>query len=112
VSAIDPSWFDVSRSGLAMLLERRGGPGGGKVWMLHELISNAWDADQVTRVDVTLEPASRVLTRVTVSDDAPDGFADLRHAWTVFAESTRKGDPSKRGRFDLGEKTALALCDE
>jgi hypothetical protein len=45
-----------------------------------------------------------------IEDDDPDGFQDLAHAYTLFAESTRKGDQSKRGRFNFGEKIVLAGC--
>src|SRR5580700_10198138 len=101
-------WFDVSRKGLAKLIERRG-----KIWLLHELIANAWDADDVEIVEVVLEPEEGVpLATVIVRDDAPDGFADLSHAWTLFAESSRKSQAQKRGRFNLGEKLVLALCNE
>lgn len=109
----DKNWFEVDRKGLAKLLERRGGPGGGKIALLHELISNAWDADGVTTVEVTLTPEAGVpKVWITVTDDAPDGFKELRHAWALFAESQRKGDAEKRGRFNLGEKLVLALCEE
>jgi hypothetical protein len=47
-----------------------------------------------------------------VEDDAPEGFRDLRHAFTLFAESTKKANPEQRGRFNLGEKLVLAICDE
>ncbi len=102
------NWFDVDRKGLAKLIERRG-----KVALIHELISNAWDADDVTTVEVLLVPEEgKPLVTVVVRDDAPDGFADMTHAFTLFAESNRKGDASKRGRFCLGDKLVLALCDE
>lgn len=103
-----PNWFDVDRKGLAKLIERRG-----KVSLIFELVSNALDADHASHVEVKLDPeegAPKVW--VTVRDDAPDGFADLRHAWTLFAESNRKADASKRGRFNLGEKLVIALCEE
>jgi hypothetical protein len=101
-------WFDVDRKGLAKLIERRG-----KIWLLHELIANAWDADGVTTVEVILEPEEGVpQVTVVVRDDAPDGFVDMSHAWTLFAESSRKSYATKRGRFNLGEKLVLALCDE
>lgn len=101
------NWFDVDKEGLAKLLERRG-----KAFALFELISNAWDS-KATSVDVQLTPVQgKPLVAVTVEDDDPDGFADLSHAWTLFAESTRKADAEKRGRFNLGEKLALALCVE
>ncbi len=104
----DKNWFETDRKGLARLIERRG-----KSALILELISNACDADGTTTVDVKIEPEEGVPKAwVTVTDDAPDGFVDLRHAWTLFAESSRKGDAEKRGRFNLGEKLVLALCDE
>jgi hypothetical protein len=106
--ATTKNWFDVDRKGLAKLIERRG-----KIWLLHELIANAWDADGTTEVVVSLVPEDNVpKATVLVTDDSPDGFADLSHAWTLFAESNRKGRADKRGRFNLGEKLVLALCDE
>ena len=102
-------WFEVDREGLAKIAERRG-----KSFVATELIQNSWDANKATRVDVTLEPVEgrRAAIRVRVVDDSPDGYVDLRHAWTVFAESTKKTDVQKRGRFNLGEKLVLALCSE
>ncbi len=108
MSETSKNWFDIDRKGLAKLIERRG-----KIALIHELIGNALDADGVTRVEVVLEPEERVPhATVVVRDDAPDGFADLTHAWTLFAESSRKAYATKRGRFNLGEKLVLALCTE
>ena len=102
------AWFDVDKEGLAQLLERRG-----KAFVVMELVSNAWDEPGVTSVEVTLEPIlGRPRARLAVTDDAPEGFADIRHAWTLFAPSRKKADPAARGRFNLGEKLVLALCDE
>jgi hypothetical protein len=98
-------WFDVDKAGLAKLLERKG-----KQFIVHELIQNAWD-EKTKRVDVRIKriPGSPYVS-LTVSDDNPDGFADLSHAFTLFAESNKKGNAEKRGRFNLGEKLVLALC--
>lgn len=102
------NWFDVDRKGLGKLIERRG-----KIALLFELVANALDADGTTRVEIVLEPEEGVPhATVVVRDDAPEGFADLSHAWTLFAESNRKAYPQKRGRFNLGEKRVLALCTE
>lgn len=107
------NWFDVDRKGLAKLIERRGGPGGGKAALVCELIANACDAEGTTTVAVSFTPEpGEPKVWISVVDDAPDGFADLRHAWTLFAESQRKADAMKRGRFNLGEKLVLSLCDE
>ena len=108
MSDTSKNWFDVDRKGLAKLIERRG-----KIALIHELIANAWDADGVTLVEVILEPEEGVpQVTIVVRDDAPDGFNDLSHSWTLFAESSRKSYATKRGRFNLGEKLVLALCNE
>jgi hypothetical protein len=100
-------WFTVDKQGLAKLLERRG-----KAFAITELIQNAWDTN-AQRVRVRLEPRAGVAKAlIEVEDDDPDGFATLAHAFTLFAESEKKGDATKRGRFNLGEKLVLALCDE
>ncbi|HEV2720717.1 MAG TPA: hypothetical protein VG323_11910, partial [Thermoanaerobaculia bacterium] len=98
-------WFEVDTVGLRKLIEEKG-----PVAAIIELIQNAWDQD-VTRVDVTVELLpGRAAARVIVEDDDPKGFADPTHMYTVFAESSKKGNPDQRGRFNLGEKIALALC--
>lgn len=101
------SWFNVDRDGLRQILARRG-----KGFAVLELLQNAWDED-VTKVEIEIE-AIPGLPRVglLVRDDSPAGFADLTHAYTLFASSAKKSDPTKRGRFNLGEKLVLALCVE
>lgn len=100
-------WFTVDKAGLGKLLERRG-----KGWVIAELIQNAWDESKTTVVQVTLEPVpGRPLCRLSVVDNSPDGFRNLTHAYTLFAESYKKGNEQQRGRFNLGEKLVLALCE-
>jgi hypothetical protein len=102
-------WFEVDREGLAEIVLRRGGLS----WLIQELISNCWDENGVTKVDVTIEPVEGSPTvELTVIDDAPEGFKDLSHAWTLFAKSAKRTDAEKRGRFNLGEKLVLAFCKE
>lgn len=102
----DKGWFEVDKEGLAQILERRG-----KSFAVLELLSNAWDQN-ITRVDVQLVKNSGSRTYdLIVEDDDPDGFADLTHAFTLFAPSTKKTDAEKRGRFNLGEKLVLAVCE-
>lgn len=64
-------------------------------------------------MSVRIEPVRGVAGRalLEVTDDSPEGFADLTHAYTLFAESAKKGDPLKRGPFNLGEKLVLAISD-
>jgi len=99
------NWFEVDKQGLAKLLARRG-----KSFALLELISNAWDTD-AKNVNVTLQAVSgKPEAHILVQDDDPNGFRNLTHAWTLFAESERKAEAAKRGRFNLGEKLVLAVC--
>jgi hypothetical protein len=100
-----PNWFTVDKKGLAQLQARRP-----KAAAIVELISNAWDQD-VTAVEITLVAEGRGKYRLTVIDNDPNGFADLTHAFTLFIASTKKADVEKRGRFNLGEKLVLALCE-
>lgn len=99
--------LSVDLAGLRLLVERRG-----KSFALLELIQNAWDEDGVTQVAVTLEYQSRNRVLLAVEDDAPEGFKDLSHAYTLFAASKKKSDATKRGRFNMGEKLVIALADE
>jgi hypothetical protein len=100
------SWFDVDRKGLAKLIENRG-----KVFLLHELLQNALDTG-CKNISMVLTPIEgQAACDLIVCDDHPDGFKDISHAYTLFAESEKKSDPTKRGRFNFGEKIVLALCE-
>jgi hypothetical protein len=103
---VTTTWFEVDKEGLAKLLERKG-----KEFILYELIQNAWDTN-AKRVDVELipNPNLRGYSILKVIDDHPEGWKNLAHAWTLFAESEKKGNAEKRGRFNLGEKLVLSLC--
>jgi len=101
------SWFVASKKGLRALNADKP-----KSFVIRELLQNAWDENGVTKVDVELahDSAKRKLI-IRVEDDAPEGFYDIRHAFTLFADTRKRGDPTKRGRFNLGEKQVLSLCD-
>ena len=99
-------WFAVDKQGLADLVSSKG-----KVFILHELLQNAWDCPAVKQVDVDMVPVEgKPMINLTVTDDDPDGFKDLTHAYTLFAPSEKKSAPERRGRFNLGEKLVLSLC--
>jgi hypothetical protein len=99
--------FEVDKDGLRKLLERRD-----KSFVVTELVQNSWDEDS-TRVDVTLEllPDKVNRAKLVVEDDDPEGFTDITHAYTLFAESEKTHDAEKRGRFNLGEKFVIAACE-
>jgi len=101
------TWFEVDKEGLARTLERKG-----KEFTLFELIQNAWDEPGVTKVSALLDYRGRNRALLVVEDDAPEGFKDLSHAFTLFADSAKKTNPEQRGRFNLGEKLVLAISDE
>jgi hypothetical protein len=80
------SWIDVDLRGLQKILSRRG-----KEFLVYELVQNAWD-ERASTVEVTLPRPVRGRTILTVIDDAPEGFRNLAHAFTLFAESYKKGN--------------------
>jgi hypothetical protein len=100
-------WFEVDKEGLRQTLGRKS-----KSFALFELLQNAFDEDGCKRVDVTLPLPTNGLSVLTVTDDSPTGYRDLSNAHTMFASSYKKTDPTKRGRYNLGDKLVLALCDE
>lgn len=97
--------FEVDKEGLAKIVARRG-----VEFAVLELIQNALDED-TSEILISLDrlPGSPY-ARLTVQDNNPNGFADLSHAYTLFAESAKKSDATKRGRFNLGEKLVIAIC--
>lgn len=100
-------WLEIDKNGLRKLLEQKD-----KVFLLTEMVSNAWD-EAVTQVEVTLTcPDANGHSWLKVVDNSPTGWADLSHAHTMFAESSKKDNSNKRGRFNAGGKDVLALALE
>ena len=100
------SWFEVDKEGLSKLQKRYKN----RAFIIYELVQNAWD-EASKNVDIQfkyIQQSSSVL--LTVTDDNPEGFKNLEHAYTLFAKSEKKHDPNKRGRFNVGEKFVLASC--
>jgi hypothetical protein len=99
-------WFNVDRAGLGRQAEEQG-----KGRLVGELIQNALDEPGVTQIAVSLiQVPGQALADLSVEDDAPEGFADVSHAYTLFAASNKRGNPEQRGQFNLGEKLVLAVC--
>ena len=100
-------WFEVDKQGLSKIMSRKN-----KSFILFELIQNAWDENS-SKVEVNIfKQKNSKMVNVEIKDDNPEGFLDLAHAFTLFAESNKKSNPEKRGRFNLGEKLVLSLCHE
>ena len=101
-------WFDVDRHGLGNQAEQHG-----KGRLVGELVQNALDEAGVSKIEITLTPVpGRPLADLTVEDDSPEGFRDLTDAYTLFAESYKRGNPEQRGQFNVGEKMVLAVCEQ
>lgn len=101
-------WFSVDKAGLGRQAEEQG-----KGRLVGELIQNALDEEGVTRISVILtQVPGQELADLTVEDDAPEGFKDLSHSYTLFAPSTKRANPEQRGQFNLGEKLVLAVCEQ
>ena len=98
--------FTVSHEGMRLLQAGR------PAWELtKELIQNAWDeAPEATVCNVTIQPqAISNRTQVTVEDDGP-GFDNITDAYTLMANTAKRADPKKRGRFNLGEKEFISIA--
>ena len=99
------NWFEVDKEGLAKIVAKRG-----KAFIVFELFQNAWDQNITEAICNFQMIKNKQLAKITIIDDDPDGFKDLEDTFTLFAESYKKSDPTKRGRFNIGEKLVLALC--
>lgn len=101
--AVKRDWFEVDAEGFAALIEQ-------PERLVLELWQNAVD-EKVTRVLITLTPLRGAKAQLIVEDDSPDGFEDLGESYRLFAPSKKRGDATKRGRMNVGEKRVLALCE-
>jgi hypothetical protein len=101
------NWFTVDKAGLGCQAEQHS-----KGRLIGELVQNALDEAGVTTINVTLtQVPGRPLAELTVEDDSPEGFKDLSHAYTLFADSYKRGNPEQRGQYNFGEKLVLAVCE-
>lgn len=99
------SWFEVDKEGLKQL--QAGKP---KHYLIRELIQNAWDENvRVVKLNLSL---NKGLVGIDLEDDNKEGFKDLSDSYILFKETSKRLDPSKRGRFNLGEKQAFSICEK
>lgn len=101
--------FDVDIAGLRRKFGHRP-----KSFLIFELYQNAVDAG-ATRITLELYPLAKQLPRVQGRfilrcEDNGEGFQNLAHAYTLFADSSKLDDPEKRGIWNIGEKFVLAFC--
>ena len=95
--------LDIDLKGYRQTLQNKGKPR-----ILIEGLSNAFDTKS-TVVVVTFSQKDGWADLV-IKDNDPDGFANLRDAYTLFAASNRREDPEARGRFGQGEKELVAIA--
>ncbi|KKK98870.1 hypothetical protein LCGC14_2638420, partial [marine sediment metagenome] len=70
----------------------------------------AWDENtKICKLEMQWD---KNVATISVEDDSPEGFKDIRDAFTLFAPTYKRKDPTKRGRFNIGEKQAISICDE
>lgn len=101
------NWFNVDKAGLGRQAEQHS-----KGRLIGELVQNALDEVGVTTINIMLtEVPGRPLADLTVEDDSPEGFKDLSHAYTLFANSYKRDNPELRGQYNFGEKLVLAVCE-
>lgn len=96
-------WFAVDEKGLKALLS-----GKKKTFVINELVQNAWD-EPITYCKVNIVWSSGKV-QLSVEDDSPEGFRNIEHAYTLFADTYKRASPVHRGKFNLGEKLVLAIC--
>lgn len=101
----NPRWFEVDQEGLRELHSDL--PLGR---MVMELIQNVWD--ERSSICEVMMVQERAATIVVVRDDNPDGFKDLRDAYTLFRSTRKRSDPTVRGRFNYGDKIVLSRARE
>lgn len=96
--------FEVDIKGLRQL------QAGKPIWfVIRELVQNALD-ENITECIINFK-YEKGRAYITVIDDNPTGFTDLSDAYTLFKSTRKRFDTSTRGRFNLGEKQVLCLCD-
>ena len=98
--------FAISHEGMRELQAGR------EPWeLLKELIQNSWDeAPEATACRVSILPhITTGRTLITVEDDGT-GFANIADAYTLMGNTAKRSDPTKRGRFNLGEKEVISVA--
>jgi len=95
------SWFEVDKEGLKELYSDRT-----PFDLVAEIVQNAWD-EKIHECNVVLhQKGGKAVLKVI--DDNPEGFKNIRDAYTLFGNTHKRPDPTKRGRFNIGEKIVLA----
>jgi hypothetical protein len=97
------NWFEVDKKGLQQVQSEKD-----KFFIIKELVSNSFDED-ITVCKFWVHKNTQHKSYISCLDNSKDGFRDLKDSYTMFAPSYKKGIVEKRGRFNVGEKFALAM---
>ncbi len=96
--------FEVSTKGMRALQAGR------EPWQLaKELVANAWDEPTVTRCEITLK-STDVRKAILTTYDNGRGFSNIADAWTLMGHTAKRGEPTVRGRFNIGEKEIISVA--
>lgn len=97
------NWFEIDKKGLQQVQSEKD-----KFFIIKELVSNSFDED-ITVCKFWVHKNTQHKSYISCLDNSKDGFRDLKDSYTMFAPSYKKGIVEKRGRFNVGEKFALAM---
>ena len=97
--------FEVDTAGMRQLHENRR-----PHELIKELIQNVFDEDAATICRVEIRPDLDGIL-VSVTDDG-GGFQNISDAYTIMGDTAKRKDPTKRGRFNLGEKEVVSVAIE
>ncbi len=96
--------FEVDTKGMRALQAGR------EPWRLaKELVANCWDEPTATKCEVTLKSLESRKAQLVVYDDGI-GFSKVSDAWTLMGDTAKRGEPTVRGRFNIGEKEILLVA--
>ena len=100
--------FEVSEAGMRELNAGR------DPWdLVKELVQNAWDeAPIATYCSVTVEPQSAGNTTMVAAEDDGPGFRDVADSFTLMGHTSKRLNPTQRGRFNTGEKDVISVAIE
>ena len=99
------NWFEIDKKGLQQVQSEKD-----KFFIIKELVSNSFDED-ITLCKLDIGKTTSYQSYIDCYDNSKDGFKNLKDSYTMFAPSYKKGIVEKRGRFNVGEKFALAMFD-
>ena len=75
-----------------------------------DMISNCFDEDSIHTIKFSTKPISNSKNwKITIKDDG-SGFIKTSDSYTLYGHSYKRDDPTKIGRFNLGEKQFFAVA--